>query len=194
MIAGLGILIGVVIGALSGGSLLRLQHIHLKWELPILLLFMIQGLARGRLPGVSAAVAGLLVWMLCNVAIVVLLAWDANTPGIPTVMTGVGLNLLAVLLNSGMPVSIGTPSSSSAAALQAAAGFYHPLANHSLAPALADVLPLGMWGGRGVFSVGDLALLCGCVALVTYGMTLGNHATDGSDRTWSDSRSDSASQ
>jgi hypothetical protein len=76
MIAALSLALGVVAGYLAGGKIRGLAGIHLKYEVPLLIGFGVQGLARGRLIGVQPTSWGVGVWVVVSLVLVVLLLSD----------------------------------------------------------------------------------------------------------------------
>jgi hypothetical protein len=168
MFALIAIGVGLVVGLLGGGSPHRLGDLHLRYEWPVVVLFVLQGFARGRLVGTGATSAGMIVWVACSAVLIILVIPDWRSPGLWTVLLGMGLNLLVVLLNSGMPVVVGVGLMSTAVSsgIAASRGFYQLASSGSFAVPLTDVLMINMFGHRFLASVGDLLLVVGVATFV----------------------------
>ncbi len=158
MIAAIAVLLALLLIPLSGGSIRRLAHLKLPHELPILLLFVLQGIARGRIPFTVTERGGVVVWGLIGVALLVMLWGSRSLVGMPLVMIGMGLNLLVVLLNGGMPAV-----HPSVVANGGGRAFYHLASAMDVAVALGDVVPLG---ASFLVSLGDVLMLCGMTAVL----------------------------
>ena len=89
--------------------------------------------------------------------------------GMGVAATGVGFNLLVILLNGGMPVMLGPALDSSAVriAVTASGGFYTLADARTQLAVLGDVLPTPL----GLASVGDVLLVVGVASLLIAGMT-----------------------
>ena len=118
--------IGLALGWLGGGGLRGLESVKLRFEWPVLILFLVQAVARGRIASVSASRLGLILWAFSCVALVLLVAPDWRRPGIWLVAVGLELNLLVVLLNGGMPLFLPADASlgGAAASVARSLGFY----------------------------------------------------------------------
>lgn len=139
--------------ALAGGDL-TLPRLHaLKWRWPILVVFVVQGVARGRLFGGGLGELGLMIWAAASLALI-LLAWrSASFPGVALVAAGVAANVLVVLINGGMPVAAAIPEGA----------FYHAIGPADRLVFLADVVPAP---GRLMLSVGDILMMLGLLVAV----------------------------
>lgn len=148
-----------VVFVLSGGRLSQLGE-HSSRAAPLLaLLFVAQGLARGRLPYVTGEAAwSVLIWAVCGVTILAI-AWMAyrGIPGIGLVVAGLACNLFVVLANGGMPVVL-----PEGRAWSQFSTFYHPASSVDIAAQLGDVLPTGTH----LLSVGDMLLFIGAFAML----------------------------
>jgi hypothetical protein len=131
-------------------------------------LFVLQGVARGRL-GTAASDLGLLLWAGAATAVCVYVLWQVTDLGLRLIGAGFAANLLVVLLNGYMPVSlVGFPANPDFAAWVAPAAFYVGVNEATLVSFLGDVLPILFFGDRYLLSVGDVLLLVGC-ALQLFG-------------------------
>jgi hypothetical protein len=184
MLAVIAIGLGIAAGVLAGGAFGRLAHLRLRHEVGIVILFVFQGLARGRIFGTRATVIGLVVWVASSLVLVVALAPSARLTGVSAVMLGLGLNLFIVLANSGMPVLLAGlgESQTAAAALATSGGFYHVAAGSTAFVSLADVLRFSVGSNKFFLSVGDLLLVVGA-AMVLAKVMLTVPATEGEPRT-----------
>lgn len=161
MIAAIGCGLGIVLVLVTGGSLNRLAGVRVRFAPLAVCVFAVQGAARGRFPLVAERPGmALIVWTAAGLAIVAIVWANRTLPGAWLLGAGTGLNLMAVLLNAGMPVV----AEGYSARLMAGVGFYHAARSSDVAILLADVLPVpGGWQ----MSVGDLLLLVGItIALV----------------------------
>jgi len=178
MIALIAIAWGLALAVGSGGDLRRLGSLHLAGAPIVLVAFLIQGFARGRLLGTTATSWGVLLWGVSSLLLVaVMMLWTvrksdpAVVGGGTLVAIGTGLNLLVVLANAAMPVASVLPGVREG--VDASAGFYI-LANPSTAlVALGDVLPARIAGVLSLLSAGDVLLVVG-VAVVLCQATLGD--------------------
>lgn len=100
-----GIVIGLVVGLLSGGSVVALGRIKLKGEyllLPLLVFQLLVPRIAGAL-GLSHAVAlGLWVAVMC--ALVALAVWNRRWLGLVVAALGIALNIVVIVANGAMPV------------------------------------------------------------------------------------------
>lgn len=154
---------GLFLGWASGGDYRRLGGVTWRWGWLALVLFVIQGVARGRLLGVAGlASVGTVAWAACSLALTALLLAERQSPGMFMAAVGIMLNLLVVLLNGSMPAAVMSVGHSEAAALNAAQqAFYQPVDQQTLWRVLGDILPLPSMGGLTLLSVGDVLLVIG---------------------------------
>jgi hypothetical protein len=149
----------------------NLQRVHLRGEVAILILFALQAVARGRL--VTRVASRLtwnpvLPWALATGLLLALVLSNARQQGMPLAAAGLVANLLVVVANWGMPISLTAIPNASGAAPAISDSFYVALAARTHFPALADVLPAPAMARTAglVFSVGDVLLLVGVSVLV----------------------------
>lgn len=162
------LILGCLLGWACGGSLLRLGSFRLKYEKTVLVLFVIQAVARGRIGG-AAMPGATWIWAIASMGLVVVLAFDYGKPGMTVAAFGVLLNLDATLVNSGMPVeSLGRGTT---AAVAASGGQYVLTGAHTVGSWLGDVLLLTIGQTSLLLSVGDVLLLASVASVLVFGMT-----------------------
>jgi hypothetical protein len=130
-----------------------------------------QGVARGRVLGLRPTPAGLAVWVLVSLLFCAAAYWRASrhtvvsgvVRGLALVGVGTLANVLAVLLNQGMPV-VGVLDS--AGQIATSGGFYVHVNEGTILPWLGDVLLVGLGTIRFLVSLGDVALLVGMIVLI----------------------------
>jgi Family of unknown function (DUF5317) len=168
------IALGMVIGLAVGGSVVALRAFRMRFEIPIIILFLAQGLARGRIfEGAMPAAIG--VWSCTSAILVVLLVFNRSIRGLLICALGVLLNLEASLLNLGMPVAYhGATWSESAGlgrAIVASGGLYRAIDASTIWSWAGDVIPFSIGGQTVVLSVGDVLLIVGVLVAVVGIMT-----------------------
>src|SRR5438105_10233200 len=146
-----GVLAGIFAGVAFGGDWRRLASFSLKlWPLLAIAL----GL---RIIGLFVPSTPLTIYVLSLFGVATVAAWNWRLPGTALVAVGTGLNLVVVLLNSGMPYDptlaemVGAPPPTDSLHL--------PLTSATRLAFLADVIPVGPI--RGVFSLGDFLVALG---------------------------------
>lgn len=172
MIALAAVILGLVLGLVSGGSVRRLESAHIRFEWAALMLFVIQAVARGRVSGAGASTLGMAIWVGSGVVLLAILAPDWRHAGVWLIGLGLGLNLIVVLLNGGMPVVVPSDVTvgSAAQSIAGAAGFYQLAGPGTHAKLLGDVIRLGAAGSRILVSPGDILLLIGLTAFIVDAM------------------------
>ncbi|MEP6638846.1 MAG: DUF5317 family protein [Chloroflexota bacterium] len=100
------ILAGIVIGLLSGGSPARLGDLHFRWA-PLIAVGMAGQLLLFSSPvGDALGDAAPLAYAASSVLVLIAVARNLATPGLPLVLIGGASNLIAIVANGGyMPVS-----------------------------------------------------------------------------------------
>lgn len=163
MIALVAIVLGLALGTIAGGSIRRLETSSLRFEWLVLILFIVQAVARGRIAGAGASSLGIAVWVLGCIGLLGLLAPDWRQPGIWVVCVGVALNIFVVLLNGGMPVVAEgqVMAAEVAGSVVRSMGFYQLAGPGTLMAVLGDVVPLAFGAYRILVSPGDLLLALG---------------------------------
>ena len=172
MLAVVAVALGLSIGLLGGGSVRALERLNFRHEWVLVVLFVVQGVSRGRIPGTSAISTGMVIWAAASAGLMALLTFEVRETGVWAVLLGVAANLLVVLLNAGMPVVLGpgVRPSTAGASISASAGFYHLASVTSIAPALADSLPIRVMGSRFFMSAGDLLIAVGIAMFIARAM------------------------
>ena len=173
MVALAAVVLGVLLGLGCGGSLRELYEFRLRFEWLLLLLFVIQGVARGRLAG-SAMPGAMAAWVAASVGLIAILGANYQTPGMLVAAAGVLLNANVVVLNGAMPldrrIASGAALSSLADKMAASGGFYALANPGTLLGVFADILPIPVAGNTYLLSVGDVLLLVGVAVAVSTGM------------------------
>jgi hypothetical protein len=171
----------LVLGWLSGGSLNRLQQAPaFSHPFAILLLFVLQGIVRGRLGTEEWLGWGLLLWAFLTTGLIVVIALTMPELGMRVVAVGIGLNVLVVLANGFMPVAL--PTSSVSATGAPVLGFYGVAGTDVVLAWLGDVLPLPLPSATYALSAGDVLLMVGVMCLVLKLMTEGPQGRGASSR------------
>lgn len=163
MIAAGPILIGLAFGFMSGGRLVGLKTIKLRHEILLLLVFVVQAIARGRLAGTTPTIWGFVVWIGSSLVLIALLLRNRHVSGTLVAAGGVLLNLDVVVANGAMPVFVA--SSTSGLVQRASAGFYSVAASQTVFGWAGDVLRLDVLDQHFLLSPGDVLLGVG-VAIV----------------------------
>lgn len=152
----------LVIAALfvgTGASLKTASHRHLRFPVLMAALFLLQGVARARLPFVDTESDwAVLVWGVAVVLLTALVVLNVRySPAFGVVALGLSANLLVVLANGGMPVLL-----EDGQAWDYTGAFYHPMTRADVLWFLADTLPAGSY----MLSIGDVFLLVGVSAVL----------------------------
>ena len=162
-----GLLLGVVAALLTGGRLRNLEHLELKGG-PILLTAL---LAQVFLPRIVPE-TGLppwaelgVFWIVPALVAMTVAALNWHQPGMGLVAAGIGLNLVVVVLNGGMPVSLASVSTvmaDSAVSALDRSWLHIPASSATNLLFLADVIPVpGPAWHRGLVSLGDILMSAG---------------------------------
>ena len=165
----LGILIGLLLGLVAGGSIMNLALVRLRWVAALLLAVIVR-FATEYLLSRGNPVAETLRVPLFVAAFGILLAalWVNRThPGLRLAFVGILLNTIAILANAGhMPVWL--PSLTAAGFQTSDLTSFHVLVGPALtsdfflrAGPLADILPIPVPLIRNVASIGDVFLTAG---------------------------------
>jgi Family of unknown function (DUF5317) len=176
MIAVLALVIGIVAGYAAGGSARGLAEFRLRYEIPLVVAFVVQGFARGRLVGMAPTSWGMGVWVLVSLLLVVLLLLNVDFASARIAAAGVALNLGVVLANTGMPVVSSVESAGRA--IRQSAGFYQLAGTGTIMAWAGDALPLRLFGQRFLLSPGDVILMAAVSTLVATAM-LTQHGAPG---------------
>lgn len=154
-------LLALAVVPLAGGRYSALKRAQVTAPGLFVVLFVLQGVARGRfLTELNVGTWAVVVWACCGVLSAVLLWVNRRLPGATLALAGLASNMLVVLLNGSMPVA----APAKAVAMKGTA-FYTAIDARAIAPVLADVVP--MPGGY-LLSVGDLLMaLAAFVSIVS---------------------------
>ncbi len=168
------ILVGLLLGLISGGSLRNLAAEPLKGEWLLLLLLPTQLLW----PGVAVRLGldcslSIVVWLLLMAGLAVVLMVNAPRRWmLAFAALGIASNILVIGVNQAMPVDIRAASEIGATRVAARQALevdclHEELTDVTLLPILADVIAVpGPPWQRGVVSLGDLLLAVGLGAWV----------------------------
>jgi hypothetical protein len=165
--------IGLIVGALLGGSIDRLTSLRIRWPWLAVAGLVFQALLFSETGATLAGSAVPWLYIASTALVLVAVLRNIRLPGMPIVALGSLSNLVAIVANGGvMPTT---------AAALAAAGLDGPgaytnsavLANPALAP-LTDVyaIPAGLPLSN-VFSVGDVLIAIGIVVVIATVMRRG---------------------
>jgi hypothetical protein len=168
---------GVLLGLILGGSLRNLSHLRFRWWG---LAFLAVALQFAPIPSISGRAdewLGLGLLVASYVAVALFVVVNIKVPGVWLIVAGFAMNLVAIALNGGMPVSgealraaYGDDYRAQLRELTDAGGAKHHLAGpDDVAIALTDVIPVG-WPVRQVLSAGDVVWLVGTVWLIAGAM------------------------
>jgi hypothetical protein len=167
------IVIGLVVGRLTGGRLERLADVRFRWA-PLafggvvvqLILFF---------PAVAEALAGtaslaIALYVGSTAAVLVVVVRNIRLTGLPIVALGAGLNLAAILANGGLMPA--TPEAMAAAGVSPEHGFAAgSVTSDPALPWLVDRFALPSWLPlANVFSVGDVLIGVGIAVAVAAAM------------------------
>lgn len=144
------VLIGVVAGIGFGGDWRRLMLLRFH-GMPILIACGLLRLA-GAFWGLP-----LEIYVAVLASLVCVAAMNRRMPGALLLGAGIALNLIAVVANQGMPISV--PAAHIAGLSIPADGLHHPMTEATRAQALVDVIPVPLF--RNVYSAGDVVLAAG---------------------------------
>lgn len=160
------LVLGLGLGWACGGRAANLAKLRIRFEIPILVLFVLQAVARDRLWGAgNSSTLGLAAWILTSIGLATLLALNHRVPGLPLAGFGLLLNLDAVVLNGFMP-AVG-----SAVLLSPVGGGFYGMAGQStIFVWIADVMPLGARTRGLLLSVGDVVLLVAVTCTIIFAM------------------------
>ena len=165
-----GIVLGLVLGLLAGGSIGNLSSVRLRWVAVLLIAVIVRFATEWLLINDNALVETfrLPLFLLAYVLLLVALWANRTQPGMRLAFVGILSNAIAIAANAGhMP--IWTPSLEAAGfTLADVSSPFHavlPAAINAdfLRPAgpLADILPIGLPIIRNVASIGDVFLMAG---------------------------------
>lgn len=167
----LGIVAGLVIGLVAGGSVDRLRGLSFRW-VPLAVLGLLVQFALFA-PPVADAVSdqvGRIVYTASTAVVFIALLANLRVPGVPILALGSGLNLVAIVFNGGiMPT---TPQAAASAGIVEDASFSNSavIADPVLAP-LTDVFAVpASLPFANVFSIGDVLISIGIAWVIAAAM------------------------
>lgn len=168
------VMLAILLGLVTGGRISALSRIKLHFETLLLLSLLAQLLLPVLVPqGVlKDSIAVFLLWGVPSLGLLVALLANWRQPGLVIAVVGVTLNLVVVLLNHGMPVSVeaGAAVAFNVDSMQTAlthSWLHVPADASSMFLVLGDVLPIpGPSWHRGMASLGDIMLAAGVAYLV----------------------------
>lgn len=168
------VLLALLVGLLTGGRLPTLTRLKLRGEGVLLAGLLAQLLLPRLVPGgmVTGRIAVWLFWGVPGVLVLAALLLNWRSLGAVTAGVGVGLNMLVVLVNTGMPVSVATGAEvgflTAPMLEQIQASWLHiEMTPFVRLAVLADVIPVvGPVWHRGMVSLGDIMLAAGVAYVV----------------------------
>lgn len=175
MILAEGLLIALVAGLVTGGSIARLAQIRLNYEAVFILAFVVQSVAPLVLRSQSFRPDILLygAWMIPTLLCAAVAAVNGRRPGMWVLALGLVLNLVVVGANAGMPVSVqvaadlGMEAGAFRAALETS-WLHVPVHAGTMLAFLGDVIPVpGPDWHKAIVSLGDV-LIAGGAALFLF--------------------------
>lgn len=170
----LGALCGLAIGRARGGRLRGLAELRFHAPLLLCLAFLVHAglgvLPAGRRPlAIGFAYAAVGVWLVANAR----LHHGPLRLALALLAAGWLSNVIPMLLNGGMPVSLdGLRSVGAPATISVTEGQFYkhvPAGGHTVLPELGDVIPVRPLAS--VISIGDIVMFVGLVVLVVSAMT-----------------------
>ena len=167
------VVVGLVVGRLTGGRVERLGDIRFRWAglafaAVVVQLVLFFPPVADALDGAQAVAIALYVGSTAVVLGVVVR--NIRLTGLPIVVLGAGLNLLAILANGGLMPA--TPEALAAAGLPPESGFAAgSVVGDPALPWLVDRFALPSWLPlANVFSLGDVLIAIGIAVAVAAGM------------------------
>lgn len=162
--------LGVILGWLDGGTLRRAGRTKLRGEMLVpIVVIAHMGIYRLPLPPAVAYWA----WIASFLAFIALALANRRLPGLVLIALGVALNLVVVVANHGMPVSVEAIRviGGMLSALAASPVTHQLLTRATHVALLGDLIPVSSWGPlRAIVSVGDLVMFAGLAIAVMAAM------------------------
>lgn len=162
--------IGIAIGYLLGGRLEALGAIGFRWAPLAIAGLLVQVLLFSEPVAAVVGSAGPPLYVASTAAVLVAVARNLRIPGMALVLAGAASNLAAIAANGGvMPAS---PDAVAALGPAEDAGFSNSvvMTDPALRP-LTDIFALPSWVPfANVFSIGDMLIGLGVVAVIALGM------------------------
>lgn len=162
------LVLGILAGYVRGGRLKRLENVKLRAEVLMLVALALQWLT----PTVARALRlssnlAFLIWLTAFAVLLCALWLNRSHRALVLAAAGVGLNVVVIAANGGMPVLPGAlrvlgPEGAITPAAFASDPLYHLAGPTTRLPLLADTIPVplpSLLGG--VASIGDVVLMAG---------------------------------
>ena len=183
-----GLLVGLIIGLLTGGKLSHLRDVSFAHET----LFFVALLAHLAWPFLARvfeidSTQTIVGWVLLALALAGLALMNTRYVGMIVLAVGLLLNVLVVAANGAMPVALDALGEGTVAYEQASEGIesswlHEPMSAETRLPILGDVLRIpGPSWHRGLASLGDLLMSSGVALVMVQGMRRATHAHDSPD-------------
>jgi hypothetical protein len=158
-----GIVLGLALGLLAGGSFARFSRVHLKGEYLFMPLLAFQLLVPrlATMLGFAPAVA-LGLWVAAMCGLIALALWNRRWLGLSIAALGIALNVVVIVANGAMPVSLDAIARLDPTLVPQFDLVHEQLTSETRFQGLADVIafPGPKWH-RGVASPGDFLLSAG---------------------------------
>jgi hypothetical protein len=168
--------LGILLAPLAGGRLSALGRVRIRGEvllLVALVVVLVVPFVGRSWPEFSAPVFW--AWIAAFVVLALVATLNLDKPGFAAILLGVLLNLAVILVNTGMPVSLGGMLAAGYAGA-APPEYLGPFGLHHLAAwstsllLVADVTPVqGPSALRSIVSIGDVLLLVGVIVFIVWG-------------------------
>lgn len=162
--------LGLLAGLARGGKLANIGKLHFHYPVLVFVGLGIQigaeVLAATSVPEMRDDGRGLIILVSSFALLLTFVLLNIRMPGMPVIALGLGLNLLVISLNSGMPVSLDaarTLGISFANYLDSAIKHVR-LDSGTLLPLLGDIIPIPIINN--IISIGDVVLGIGVFLLV----------------------------
>jgi len=155
-------LIGAFVALLFGGRLSALAHTRFRWIGVVYVAFALQVIAFPYtwLPWRTSDNVAIALWIVSDLVLVAVMLRNVRLPGVPLVAAGLGMNLAAIIANSGhMPA---LPSALRDAGLHYTTLMNSEAMSHPALPWLVDRWADPKWIPlANVFSAGDVVIAVG---------------------------------
>lgn len=162
MLAASAIVLGVLEGLAISGGVGFVGSLKMRFPSALLMLFILQGVARGRLAGFHHTSAySVLAWVVCSLVLLFILTIQRNSVGMALAAAGLAINVLTVLGNGFMPVE-----ARSTAVVNTS--FYAPVNSGVVFRVAGDCLPFAAGPYHLLLSVGDVLLVVGVVVYMAH--------------------------
>ncbi|TDB38806.1 MAG: hypothetical protein D9V44_03715 [Actinobacteria bacterium] len=158
-----GIVLGLVLGLLTGGSFARFARVHLKGECLFMPLLAFQLIVPRLATALGLAPAfALALWVTAMCGLIALALWNRHWAGLSIAALGIALNVVVIVANGAMPVSLDAIARLDPKLVPNFDLVHEQLTDETRLQGLADVIAVpGPKWHRGVASPGDLLLSAG---------------------------------